>query len=482
MLNLRSKISVAVVVLTTMAWIVSCAVNPVSGKRELMLMSEAEEIQLGASYDPQVIQTYGLYDDKKISDFVTRVGTEMAAVSHRSHLQFHFRVVDTPVINAFAVPGGYVYITRGILAHLNSEAEFAGVMGHEIGHVTARHTAKQQSKAQLAQLGLGIGSVVSESFAQFAGLAQTGLSVLFLKHGRDAERESDALGVEYSTKIGYDAKEMANFFGTLSRMRAAGGGAMPDWLSTHPNPADRVVDVTNMAKERQATMNTGSLKINRDQFLNLIDGIIYGEDPHNGYVADGSFFHPGLKFQFPVPAGWNLVNMPSQVQMANQEGNAAILFTLTEASSSIEAANKFAQESGATVSDRKTLKVNGLDAHRLLSSLNTEQGPLGVLSYFIAYGSNIYVFHGYSVQDAFSGLLDTFESTMKNFNSLSDPARINIQPERIRVKQVKATGTLQQALQSYSVPQERWEEHSLINGMMLDEQVSRNTKIKIAAR
>ena len=148
--------------------------------------------------------------------------------------------MDSPVINAFAVPGGYVYFTRGILAYLNSEAELAGVMGHELGHITARHSAKQMSKAQITQIGLGLGSIVSETFAQYAGLAAQGIGILFLKFSRDNEREADNLGVEYSSKAGYDAKEMSNFFVTLNRMHGSGGGSLPEFLSTHPNPDDRV--------------------------------------------------------------------------------------------------------------------------------------------------------------------------------------------------------------------------------------------------
>jgi predicted Zn-dependent protease len=193
----------------------SCARNPVTGKREFMLLSEGDEIKMGKQTDEQVIQMYGIYEDEKLKSYVDALGQKMAKISHRSHLNYEFKVMDSPVINAFAVPGGYVYVTRGILAHLNSEAELAGVIGHEIGHVAARHSAQKYSETYVANIGLGVGSMVSQDFANFAGLAAQGLGLLFLRFSRDDERQSDDLGVQYSTKVGYDAREMANFFATL---------------------------------------------------------------------------------------------------------------------------------------------------------------------------------------------------------------------------------------------------------------------------
>ena len=198
-----------------------------------MLLSESDEIKMGEMTDASVIQMYGVYDDEKLAKYLNELGQKMAKISHRPNLKYEFKVMDSPVINAFAVPGGYVYITRGILAHLNNEAELAGVVGHEIGHITARHSAQKYSETYLANLGLGIGSMVSEDFAMFAGLAAQGLGLLFLKFSRDDERQSDVLGVEYSTKVGYDAREMANFFSTLDKMQGQSEqGGLPDWFST----------------------------------------------------------------------------------------------------------------------------------------------------------------------------------------------------------------------------------------------------------
>ncbi len=472
---------IGLILLSMAVWAIACAVNPVSGKREFMLLSESQEIQLGNQSDPSIVGMYGLYQDAKLQQFIETKGKAMAKISHRPNLNYQFRLLDSPVINAFAVPGGYVYFTRGIMAHLNNEAEFAGVLGHEIGHITARHSAKQYSKSQLASVGLGLGAIFSENVARFAGLAQTGIGLLFLKYGRDAERESDRLGVEYSTRIGYDAREMANFFGTLDRMTApeeGGAGRPPSWMSTHPNPADRVVSVTNLANEWRGKVSNSNLKVNRDPFLQMLEGLVYGEDPQQGYVDGNVFYHPGLKFQFPLPSGWQFANTPSQVQMANKDGSAAIVFTLGEGASPIDAGNKFIQQSQAKVVERNTIKVNGLDAQRMVSDVTTEQGVLGVLSYFIKYGQNIFVFHGYSAKAQLSGLSGIFEGTMRGFKSLSDPARINVKPDRIRIKKVPRTGTLQSALTALKIPAAKHKEHSFINGMQLNDNVRANSLIK----
>ncbi|MEM9821527.1 MAG: M48 family metallopeptidase, partial [Bacteroidota bacterium] len=259
-------------ILPTLFW-VACSVNPVTGKRELMLMSEKQEIAMGVDYDPTVVASFGLYQDNALQKFIDDRGQKMARISHRPHLNYEFKILDSPVVNAFAVPGGFVYFTRGIMAHFNNEAEFVGVLGHEIGHITARHSARQQSKSMLAQVGFVVGVVASKDFRQFANEAQQAMGLLFLKFGRDNESESDRLGVEYSTKIGYDAREMANFFNTLKRMRGDDSQQIPTFLSTHPDPADRYLKVGQEADKWQAGKAKDKFKIERNAYLRMIDGL-----------------------------------------------------------------------------------------------------------------------------------------------------------------------------------------------------------------
>ncbi|MFZ4544503.1 MAG: M48 family metalloprotease, partial [Saprospiraceae bacterium] len=290
----------------------SCAKNPVTGKKQFNLISESQEIAIGKEADPGIIQQFGLYDDPKMQAFINEKGQEMVKISHRPNLKFTFRILNSPVVNAFALPGGYVYFTRGIMASFNNEAEFAGVLGHEIGHVTARHGAQQQTQQILAQVGLMAGIIAVPQLAQFAEAAQQGIGLLMLKFGRNHESQSDQLGVQYSTKIGYNSLYMADFFKTLGRITDQAGARIPTFLSTHPNPDDRFGNVKKQSEAIQKTLDPTSLKVNRDAYLKMVDGIVYGEDPKEGYIENSIFYHPELKFQFPVPKDWQTQNSPSQ--------------------------------------------------------------------------------------------------------------------------------------------------------------------------
>ena len=461
---------------------ISCATNPVTGDREFMLVSEQQEISMGKEYDPQVVATYGVYDDAEIAAYISDIGQRIATVSDRPGLAYEFKVLDSPVINAFAVPGGYVYFTRGILAYLNNEAEVVGVMGHEVGHIAARHSAKQISQQQIATIGLGVGSILSEDVAKYAGLAQAGLGLLFLRFGRDAERQSDQLGVDYSTKLGYDATEMANFFGTLDKMSGGESGGLPGWFSTHPAPDERVQNVTRMAQEQQAKNPVANYEVNREKYLRKIDGLIFGDDPRQGYTEEGFFYHPELKFQFPVPADWQVVNTPSQVQIANSDQNAVILFQLAQQTTARAAADNFVTQANAQKVSDDAMRVHSLNAVRLVSDVNSNDGVLRVVSYFIEYEGRVYLFHGLSNKLNFSRYGDTMENCMRGFNRLTNPQKINVEPNRIRIKTVAKTGTLESTLQSFGVAADKMELHSLLNGMELTSTVSANSLIKVVGK
>ena len=214
-----------------------CARNPVTGKRQVVLVSEGQEIALGAQSHVQAQGEYGFLDQPAVQAYVQQAGKKLAAVSHRPNLDWHYTAVDSPVINAFAIPGGYVYFTRGILAYLNSEAELAGVMGHELGPVTARHSVTQMTRSQVAQIGLGAASILSPTIGKFGDAAGSGLGLWFLKFSRDDERQADQLGVEYAARAGYDPREASNFFDVLRRLsETSDRDTMPGWLSSHPDP------------------------------------------------------------------------------------------------------------------------------------------------------------------------------------------------------------------------------------------------------
>lgn len=474
------KIAISCFVAAAFLLFDSCARNPVTGKNDLMLMSEQQEVAMGQQSDPEIISFFGLYNDEALQKFIREKGQQMSSISHRKNLKYEFKIVDSPVVNAFAVPGGYVYFTRGIMAHFNNEAEFAGVLGHEIGHITARHSAKQYSKAMLAQVGLVAGTVISPEFSRYADIAQTGIGLLFLKFGRDAETQADKLGVEYSTKIGYDAQQMAQFFNTLDRLQnQSNAEEVPDFLSTHPNPGDRKNKTAKLAASWKKKVNAVDLKVNRNSYLKKIDGIVYGEDPKQGFVENDIFYHPVLKFQFPIPEGWSVENTPQQVQMAARDGRAVMLLTLAPGKTLEEAANGALQRYQLTLVESKKETINGLPAVMLIADQQQEQQSIRTLMSLIQYGGNIYLMMGISAHSSFSNYLQLFQSTASRFGPLTDPSRVNREPERIRIKTVQRKSTLQQALSSHGVNQKRMEELAILNGLELTDQVEQGMLIKV---
>ena len=339
-----------------------------------MLLSQDQEKALGLESDPGIIANFGLYQDEAMQTFINTKGKQMGKISHRPDLDYQFRILDSPVINAFAVPGGYVYFTRGIMAHFNNEAEFAGVLGHEIGHVTARHSASQYSKQMLAQVGFMVGVVASKEFRQFAGIAQQGMGLLFLKFGRDDESQSDELGVKYSTEIGYNAHEMADFFQTLSRMREQSGGQqIPTFMSTHPDPADRFNKVHQHADAAQQSLDKGKLMVNRNQYLRMIDGLIYGEDPRQGFVENYNFYHPEMKFQFRIPTIGKHKILLSRCQMAPQDGKALMILTLAQGNSFQEAQNAFIEQHQLQLISSRNTTVNGFQAYNFIADQTNQE-------------------------------------------------------------------------------------------------------------
>jgi len=469
----------------------NCARNPVTGKRQVVLMSEAQEIAMGQEADPQIIAQYGLYDDKALQQFITEKGKAMAAISHRPNINYEFKVVDSDVINAFAVPGGYVYFTRGIMAHFNNEAQFAGVLGHETGHITARHTVAQQRNALFGQLGILAGVIINPELGRFAQTASQGLGILFLKFGRDAERQSDELGVEYSSKIGYDAKEMADFFKTLERKSEGTESAeLPTFLSSHPDPGDRYVTVNKLAVEWKQKLKLTNALVNRNTYLKRIEGLVYGEDPRQGYLDNNVFYHPELKFQFPTPSNWNYQNSPQRVQLAPKDGKALLMMMLAPGNNLQEAASTMLQQNGLRSLESQQTTVNGLNAITIIAEPQPQQTQQGqqqqqqqqpsvrILSYLIEYNKTIYLLLGATSATDFNQYYPIFRNTMEGFRALTDQAKINKKPERIRNKTIAKSATLEQVFKSYNVPTARLNELAILNGMNLTDVVPAGMMIK----
>ena len=293
----KSSLFWIILIISAMLAAIACAVNPVSGKKELMFFSEKAEIAMGQDTDRQIKQQFGIYEDKGLNAYVNDVGQKMVRYSHRPLLKYQFAVLDTPVVNAFAAPGGYIYVTRGIMALMGSEAELAAVLGHEMGHVAARHSMKRLSGQMLASIGLLLGSVLSKDIAKVAGLASIGMQLLFLKFSRSDEYQADSLGIRYARQAAYSPAEMLRFFTALENMSVeTGGHKIPSFLSTHPMTSDRIAKVKAMVSSQDVR-----LEVKKKPYLRQVDGMVYGDNPRQGFAENGVFYHPVMAFPIHDP-------------------------------------------------------------------------------------------------------------------------------------------------------------------------------------
>jgi predicted Zn-dependent protease len=429
-----------------------CAVNPATGGNQLMLVSEAQEIQMGQQYDSQVVATIGVYPDPVWQRYIQQFGARLAATSERPNLPWTFRVVDDPAVNAFALPGGFVYVTRGLLANLTSEAELAAVVGHEIGHVTARHTAAEMSKQQLIGLGLAVGSMASSQVAKYAGAANQALGILYLKFSRDDESQADQLGLRYMGRSNYDPRQMSEVMRMLEQLSAAeGGGRLPEWQATHPSPANRLQAIeTQIAALPQ---NFSSTIVNRDSYERLLNGLVFGINPRQGYFTGSQFFHPDLRFRLTFPDGWTMSNGVQAVVAVSPAQDAAVDLSQATEPSADAAASAFLSQQGITSgSSARVSMIGGLTGVSAPFAAATANGTLRGTVLFVDYGGAVYRIVGYAPEARWSTYQATAERAQRSFQRLTDPAALNIQPQHVDIVTVAARTTIAALAQQRASP------------------------------
>jgi predicted Zn-dependent protease len=417
-----------------------CARNPVTGELQLALITESQEIQMGQEGAGEVERMIGLVPDPALQTYMQGLGMGMARESERPGLPWRFGVVDDPTPNAFALPGGFIYFTRGMLGLMNSEAELATVLGHEIGHVTARHQVTMISRAQLAQVGLGLGGLLFPQLENLGGLVGAGLSLLFLSYSRDMERQADDLGFGYALGQGYDVREMGTVFATLARLGGEQRSPVPSWLQTHPLPAERIAAV----QERVAALEPlpAGLRVDRDAYLTRLDGLVYGVNPRNGVFRDGRFLHPDLAFQFALPGNWPRQNLAQAVMAASPRQDAAIQLVLRGEGTPDAAAQAFLRQQGIQTLQTGRQTINGLPAVLASFRAQTPQALVQGLAAFIAYDGRVYQLMGYSLAAVYGDYHATFQQSVGSFAPLRDPAILALQPARIRLVRIAESMTL----------------------------------------
>jgi predicted Zn-dependent protease len=379
--------------LLTTALLSSCATvtNPVSGLAERTVMDEKSEIAEGVKGHQQVLQEYGAYDNPKVQAYVNELGQRLAQQSHRNTIEWHFTVLDSPEINAFALPGGYVYVTRGIMAYMESEADLAGVIGHEIGHVTARHGAQRATQQQTAGFGVLaasiLGAVLEAKGVPGAGqlatqASQSAAAGYIASYGREQESQADQLGAEYLARSHYNPKNMVDVITVLKdqerfsddEARAEGRtpGAHTNWLSSHPSNDKRLQDITDIASNYQGSYGDDG----RTRYLDIIKGLTFGESPAQGLTRGRNFYHAPLGIAVTAPEGWKIQNSTQAITLMNAASDAALSIRTVPANAGSTheeiIRNLIKPEQART----ERLNLSGLPATHLVGTRRNQQGQL----------------------------------------------------------------------------------------------------------
>jgi predicted Zn-dependent protease len=411
--------------------------------------------------------------------YVADIGYKLARLSHRPNLPWQFAVVDHPAVNAFALPGGFIYITRGILPYLEDEAELAGVLGHEIAHVTARHSAQQVTRAMLGQ-GAMIGlSIFVPATQPFGDVGSMGLGVLFMKFGRDDEREADRVGIDYAAQGGWDPTGVPSLLQTLSRMDELSERGVPNWLSTHPEPASRVVEAGPIAAK---VASPTSAERNRDEFLQRIDGIVVGDNPQDGIVRGNRFLHPVMRFAFEFPEGWDVQNSQSQVAAKDADQPHIMLFQMVDrpqGRNAAEVASRAMMSAGFKQLEGQSMRLNGLDAYvGLYQGEINGVGRVVMRAAHIIHGRQAYVFAGYAPEAAFGRIDKQVSESIQTFRELSEREAASIRPNRLDFYTVRS-GDTWQSIASRGGNLVRATELAIMNHHAVNEQPEPGRRIKI---
>ncbi len=419
----------------------ACSVNPATGRYNFG--SIQDDVATGRSQHPEVLRAFGgAYDNPKLARYVTEIGNDLVTYTEAPTLTFTFTILNTPTVNAFAIPGGYVYVTRGLMALASNEAELAGVIGHEIGHVIARHGSERQTQGVLAQLGAAAVAVVSGS-SELGNTAALGGQAYLQSYSRDQEFEADTLGVEYMASAGYDPAAMATFLSTLrdfSRLQAEMAGRDPNsvdqfnFMASHPRTADRV----EKAIAEAAAETPLEPVLRRDAYLQKINGMLYGDDPKEGIIKGREFIHPVLRFEFEAPKGFRLQNSPSRVVASNGR-DAGMIFDIAQSASgspSTYLAREWSDR--VALSDIDSFSVRGLKAATGTTRVRTQSGLTDILVAAIEAGDmRVYRFTFLVPAGRLQAFQKAFLDTVRSFRRLSKAQASRIKAFRLSIKTVR---------------------------------------------
>ena len=447
----------------------ACSINRATGRLQLTTISESEEIQLGQETDAEVVAGLGLYEAEALSALVEEVGASLAAQSERPGLPWTFRVLDDPTVNAFALPGGYVYVTRGLLVHLSSQHELAAVVGHEIGHVTARHGVVQLRKSRVAAASVGVFRVIDPNLQHVGGIAAGTAVLALLKHSRDDEYEADALGLRYVGRAGFEPSATVEVFDLLMGVsKAEPSQGIPDWLSTHPDPEIRQARVKSMV--------SGVAPEPDAEFLDLLDGVVYGPDPRQGFIIESTFVHPDKGVRLDLPPDWEATHDGLEVLAASKDESAFLIMVPTETESADQALEDLFKADAFERGEEWKGEVGGFTVASAGLSLSTSAGAAMGLVAFIEYDDTVMAMMAIGPAENWEQHSDAVATCFASFRR-AEPPLLAIEPLRIRVLELKVDATLAQ-LQEQRPSMVELAKLALLNGVKPDQELPAGTRVK----
>jgi predicted Zn-dependent protease len=469
--------------LVVLLFIVACAVNPVTKKKEFVLMSEEQEIEYGQRFDPEILKEYGYYDSGALQEYISQVGRKLAKICDRPDLIFHFKVVNSPILNAFALPGGYVYVTRGLLAYLNSEAELAGVLGHEIGHVNARHAVRQYTQAAGYQIASGVLSIFVPQTRNLGQLADVIFLGISRGYSREYELEADQLGIKYAALAGYDPAGVQSFLTSLERIdKATNEKTYHGLFSTHPETKTRIDKVIEEIKNNPS-MASRTFSVLSSEYKNHIDGLLFGPDPKEGVVIKNVFRHPELRIEVTFPEGWKISNERNLLSAKHPEKDYYLQMMAQDMGKHVPvelAAREISQKFNMKEISGKATRINRLEAYvgNYLGNMK-ELGLIGIKGGFIIREDKIYPLLGFCPLQEFNNVENIFASTIYTFRELSLEEAGKIKPLRIRIYTVKKGDTFDTIAQAMKGGSENGKTLALMNGFPPDSTPPVGEKIKV---
>lgn len=465
------------------------AVNPVTGRPELTTMSPQQEVALGQKGAAEVEREIGLVRTPQLVGYVQAIGQHLAAASPRQDVTYHFAVADMAEANAFALPGGWIYVSRGLLVLANSEDELANVIGHEIGHVAARHAAQRQTRATgvgvLSALGTMAAAILggSEAANMVGQLGQVAGAGLIASYSRDQERQADVLGQQMSGATGWDPLALADFLQTLERegrLRSKGAARQPSFLDSHPGAGERAV----VARRRAAEFDSGKRRPvarGHAEFLRRIEGIAVGPDPREGVFRESRFLHPELDFALDFPPGWQTQNSRQAVgAMAPRRDAVVVLESQGRREDPATAARRWAAANqGAQLVEGRSARVGGWPAYRAIAEARTQQGTRVLALSWIAHPKGTFRLTGMTSPNAWRAYAPVFDRVAASLRPLSAGDRRSITGLRLAIAKARQGETLAQL---GSRTGNRWspDETALANALPRDARLESGRLVKIA--